>query len=363
MRLVVTGGGTGGHVFPALEVAQAARGQGWSVEYFGSNRGIEGKASEGAGLPFRGFASEPVYRPFSPRGVRSVLRLLKASAAASEALVQTRPDVLFSTGGYASAPVVRAARRLGIPYVLHEQNTVPGRSNRLMAPGAKRVCTVFETSERWFPRGLVVRTGMPIRRELRDSAQGRLTSSHGLNRPVPIVLVMGGSQGSAALNDVALATAVRMARSEVQWLHLTGLGHFESTSASLSKMAVRSDYAIKAYLDADEMAEALFSCTMALCRSGAGTLSELAAFRKPAILVPYPQSFGDHQTANAREFAAMGAADLLPQGDLAAASVEARIHAWLTDAERLREAEAALARWDVPDSTERILRVLEEAKA
>ncbi|MBS1714696.1 MAG: undecaprenyldiphospho-muramoylpentapeptide beta-N-acetylglucosaminyltransferase [Armatimonadetes bacterium] len=355
MRLIVTGGGTGGHVFPALETAHGAVSRGWDVAYLGSLRGIEGEQCRKAGIAFEGFPSGPVYRPFSSRGLRSVLNLLKATSSAVKVLRDRRPDAVFSTGGYASAPVVNAARKLGVPYVLHEQNTVPGRTNQLLGRNAEAVATVFDSAATWFPGCRVVRTGMPIRRELRDSAQGRLPLTHSLEKAAPIVLVMGGSQGSTALNDVALATAVRMASTEVQWLHVTGLSHFESTDSSLRKLAVRSDYAIKAYLDAEEMATAMFSCSLAVCRSGAGTLCELAAFRKPAILVPYPSAFRDHQTLNAREFEKIGAAEVLSQEGLSASTLEPRIHAWLNDHDRVRAAERSMADWDAPDALERIL--------
>ncbi|MCW5937978.1 MAG: undecaprenyldiphospho-muramoylpentapeptide beta-N-acetylglucosaminyltransferase [Fimbriimonadaceae bacterium] len=363
MKLVMTGGGTGGHVFPALEVARAAQDRGASVRYFGSHRGIEGAQCAKVGLPFEGFASEPVYSLTRLRGWRSIVRLLRASGKCARALERERPDCVFATGGYSSAPVLSAAKRLGVPLVLHEQNSVPGRTLRLAAPSAHRVCLVFDGAAKFFPQGRTVRTGMPIRRELRDSAQGRLPTTHSLESAAPIVLVMGGSQGSLALNDVSLAAAVRIAKDELQWLHLTGLSHFESTMETLRKMPVKAPYSVKAYLDADEMACAYFSSAVAVCRAGAGTLSELAAFRKPAILVPYPRAFGDHQRKNAEEFAAMGAADVLTQDNLSASSLEIRLYSWIHDRERVLAAERALAEWDVPDATEQILDIVWEAGA
>jgi len=361
LKLVVTGGGTGGHVFPALEVARGAKARGWQVEYLGSERGQERAACAKAMMPFSAFPAEPVVRPLSPKGVKSVMNLLKATRLVVQAMESRRPDAVFATGGYAAAPVLNAARKLGIPIVIHEQNTVPGRTNRLMSRHARAVCTVFHETSRHFPAGLIHRTGMPIRTQLRDSAQGRLPMGTAPDSAAPIVLVMGGSQGSAALNDIALATAVRMAKTEVQWLHVTGVGHYDSTMSSLRKMAVKSDYMVKAYLEADEMAEAIFNSAIAVCRSGAGTLSELAAFRKPSVLVPYPFAFAQHQLHNAKEFADMGAAEILPQSELTPASLEARIHAWLTDREGMSKAAEALAEWDVPDAVERILGIIQTA--
>ncbi len=362
MRLVVTGGGTGGHAYPALEVAKGGVAQGDEVHFWGSLRGPEKGLSEKAGLVFCGFASQPVYKVYTPAGIQSLLRLLKASGQARRKLEDLRPNAIFSTGGYASAPVVRAAQKLGIPFVIHEQNSSPGRTNKILGQSARAVCTVFQGAEPHFPKGRVHRTGMPIRAEFRAADQGRLQFEEGNGRGMrPLVLVMGGSQGSAALNDAALATAVRMARTEVEWLHITGTKHFESTMASKEKMAIKSEYDIRPYIESSQMADAMFSCSLAVCRSGAGTLTELAVLRKPAILVPYPYAHSQHQLRNAEEFQAMGAAEVLVQDDLHAAGLEGRILAWLNDADRQRHAQQALAAWDIVDSVPRILKIVKEA--
>lgn len=361
LRLAVTGGGTGGHVFPALEVARLARDAGWDVKYFGSLRGIEGKACLRADIPFVGFASEPLYRIYTPRGIRAAYRIAQARSRARAAILDFAPHVLLSTGGYSSAPVVMAARSLGVPYVIHEQNTVPGRTNQLFGQDAYRICTVFSASSKFFPDGRSVHTGLPIRAELRKSAQGALPQTHSIEKAAPIVLVMGGSQGSVAINDIALATGVRMSSEPVQWLHVTGTKHFEPTIASRNKMALSADYTVKAYLDAEQMASALFSCTLAVCRSGAGTLGELAAFRKPSVLVPFPGAFRDHQRLNAEEFRSIGAAEVILQRDLRAAELERKIVEWFKDSKKRDVASINLAAWDKPNAAAEILGILEEA--
>ncbi len=361
MRLVVTGGGTGGHVFPAIEVARQAQGSGWEVVYLGSIRGQEGNACRRIDLPFQGFPSEPLYRLTSLRGAKAAIKLIKATSMARNALEAFRPGVVFSTGGYASAPVVQAAKSLGIPFVLHEQNTVPGRTNRILSRRAARVATVFKSGAEHFPGVKVVRTGMPIRKELRCSAQGTFGLGQSLGTNDPILLVMGGSQGAAALNDAALATAVRMAATDVHWLHIAGMSHFESTLESMKKLAINSRYEVKAYVEAEEMASALFSTSLAISRSGAGTLAELAAFRKPSILVPYPHAFGQHQLINAQEFESIGASIIVAQKDLQASTLEARIRLWLHDDSMRTRAEQALADWDIPDAVPRLIELLEDA--
>jgi len=271
-------------------------------------------------------------------------------------------DVVFSTGGYSSAPVVHAAAGLRIPYLLHEQNSVPGRTNLLLAKRAIGVATVFEGSRGHFPQVPVKRTGMPIRRELRDSEQGKFGIVSTLATNDPVVLVMGGSQGAAALNDVALATALRMVRHPVQWLHLTGVGHYESTAKSLKSMGITARYEMRSFLEADEMASAYFGCKVAVCRSGAGTIAELAAFRRPSILVPFPQAFGDHQNANAKEIADLGGALVIDQKNLDPGTLESRILLWLNDPQQYASAQEALAKWDRPQAGADLIQWLSEAR-
>lgn len=350
LHLVVTGGGTGGHVFPAVEVALAARADGAEVRYFGSLRGQESAACEAAGLPFRGFPSEPVVGLRSLRGLRSLASLMRARGQAKRALVGTRPDRVFSTGGYASAPVVLAARALRIPYVIHEQNSVPGRTNRILARHAKAVATVFRSGAEHFGGLSVVRTGMPIRRVLRKFA----AASPAPTVP-PLVLAFGGSQGAAALNEV-LPQAVWAASSEWRWLHACGPSHYEHLSRSEARTEA---YDLRPHLDAEQMAAALGECSVAVCRSGAGTLAELAAYRRPSVLIPYPYAFGDHQRHNALEFEDLGAAKRIDQPDLSAVRLIEEIEAWLSDSDRRDRAARALAEWDIPDATQRILRLLD----
>lgn len=361
MRLIVTGGGTGGHVFPALEIARAAREEGIDVRYLGSLRGQEGRACQRLGLPFEAFPSGPVRSLRSPRGWASLVRLVVCAARVRRRLRALRPDAVFGTGGYAAAPVILAARKLGVPYVIHEQNAIPGRANRLAARRAAAVATVFRAAERHFPGGRVVRTGMPLRRELRSGQQGRFGFGAGEPGAGPLLLVMGGSQGAEALNDAALATAVRMAGHDVAWLHVTGPAHFERVLNTKDRFAIRGSYEVRAYLEAEEMAAALFSARLVICRAGAGTLAELAAFRRPAILVPYPYAYAGHQMANAREFESLGAASVLSQTELQPRTLEGLIEVWLSEPEREERARIALAEWDVPDAVERVLGLLREA--
>ncbi|MBS1704958.1 MAG: undecaprenyldiphospho-muramoylpentapeptide beta-N-acetylglucosaminyltransferase [Armatimonadetes bacterium] len=354
MQVIVTGGGTGGHVYPALEVAKHLQGFGLEVMYFGSLRGQESKACAAVGMPFAGFGSEPLYRLTSVRGIKGALALSRAMAQVRARFKKNRPSAVFSTGGYASAPVVGAARRLGIPYVIHEQNVVPGRTNKILGRTAYAVATTFRSGHEHFDSKLVRRTGMPIRPEFRRSEQGSLSFTRDLPREGHSLLVMGGSQGAQAINEAVLTTAARMARLPLHWTHVTGPKHFDGMSESIKHLAVDQEYELRAFLDAEEISAAMFQSALAICRSGAGSLAELAAMRKPSILIPYPAAFGNHQFHNAMEFVEMGAAELLEEPNLQPALLEARILSWLEEKDRIRTAEKAMAEWDIPDAVNRI---------
>ena len=357
MRLIVTGGGTGGHVYPALEIARAAADGGHDVMYFGSHRGQEKAVCEKAGIVFRGFNSEPFLGIRSLNGWKSGWNLFWAGQKAKRVIRHADVDVVFSTGGYSSSPVVSAARALEIPYVLLEQNSVPGRVNKGAGPDAVAVCTVFKETERHFRGSKVVRTGMPIRRELRERA------SFASGRPGKrMVLVMGGSQGAAVLNQAALAVAKSLG-SGVRWLHLTGKAHFEEVALRVATDLSEVEYEVKPFLDGLEMADALASASVAVCRSGAGTVSELAAFRIPSVLIPFPAAHGDHQLHNAKELEAMEACVLVEQSTLSSERLRSAIAGWTSDESRRKKAMESLTDWDRPEATAAILVLLEEAAA
>lgn len=353
MRLAITGGGTGGHVFPALEVARLARDRGHEILYLGSFRGQESGACEREGFAFQGFASEPVYSLRTMRGLRAALRLLKASRAARARLLEYETAVLFSTGGYSAAPVVRAAMKERIPYVLLEANSVPGRSNAMFAREAVVVATVFRSTERFLKKANIVRTGMPIRAALREAAAYR-------EEGVPTVLVTGGSQGSEFLNRAVPKAAQMIARSGLKWIHVAGRDHAASLRANVQALGV-SNYEVHGFLNGPEMAKAYERATVLVGRSG-GSLAEVAMFGIPSVLVPLPTAAGDHQTHNALEFEQMGAAVLHPQKESTPERLSADILGWLDSPEERLLAAQSLKEFDVPDATERILRLVEEAR-
>ena len=273
---------------------------------------------------------------------------------ARAALLAAKPSVLFSTGGYSAGPVVSAAQAMRVPFVLHEANSAPGRSNLLFAKQAYAVGIVFPGAASHFKGCLVERTGMPIRRELRERAMVP-------RQDTGMVLVTGGSQGSAFLNERVPLAAESLARvwksGPIEFLHAAGKAHYDVLEERTKNL---ENYKVVPFFEGSEMAEAYSKASLIVCRSG-GSLAEVALFGIPSVLVPLPTAAADHQTANAQEFVSMGAATLLVQNSSTPDAMAEAISDWMQAPEKRSSAAEALKEFDVPDATERILKLLEEA--
>lgn len=347
MRVIITGGGTGGHVYPALEVASIAQEEA-DLVYFGSNRGMEGEACSQRGFLFKGFDSVPVYSYKSLEGLKALAKLLKASIDAKKAMSAMKPDVVFSTGGYSSAPVMRAAKSLGVPLAIHACDTIPGRSLRMFAGYAKVVTSTFRSTGEILGRE-VERTGHPIRRELREAVSRREPKDN-------LILVLGGSGGAKFLNEM-VPKAARLLP-DVHVLHSTGKAQYDQYKGATLGMEDRYD--LRPYFESDVMAQAYRTGVLAIARSGS-TVSEFAMARIPSILVPLPTSADNHQHRNAQEFEEMGAASLVNQETCNAEDLAERINVWLKDQDKRDKAAQALSEWDIPDATYRIWSAVKKA--
>ncbi|MDX2066254.1 MAG: UDP-N-acetylglucosamine--N-acetylmuramyl-(pentapeptide) pyrophosphoryl-undecaprenol N-acetylglucosamine transferase [Fimbriimonadaceae bacterium] len=343
MKLAITGGGTGGHIFPALEVGRfAAESRGVELTYLGSHRGMERAACESRGIPFVAVNGQPLWSLKSVAGWRSLVALLRASGEATRHLRQNPPDRLFSTGGYSAAAWLFAARRNRVPYVVHEANSVPGRTTRMFARGALGYTYVFRATTPLAPAN-AVRTGQPIRPELRAaaSAVGLASGNH--------VLVMGGSQGAVRVNQAVVAAAAD--DSNLRFTIAAGRQHADALRADAP-----ANVDVRDFIDAPELADLYRSSRLFIGRSG-GTLAEVAAFRLPSVLIPLPSSADDHQGVNAREFAGFGAAIEVPQRSLEVGGLARGIRRAL-DLDPALVA-ASLADWDMPRATSAILGIIE----
>jgi UDP-N-acetylglucosamine--N-acetylmuramyl-(pentapeptide) pyrophosphoryl-undecaprenol N-acetylglucosamine transferase len=323
MRFIVTGGGTGGHIYPAIAVASEIRKRepGSEILFVGTKRGIESTAVPAAGFPIRhihaaGFSANP-------------LKLLKFAAFNSVGFIQAFsilrefcPGLVIGSGGYVSAPVIFAAGALDIPYVLLEQNVFPGKVNRLMAKKAKKVLVSFEDSVKYFPPGKAVVTGNPIRPEITGRKREDALRILGLSADRFTVMIVGASQGARSINNAVIKSLPAWKNNDWQILHLTGRKNFDevkkATDEIIGRIGVppvhdskeqRLDYRC---LDYSEDMPSIYAVTdLAVARAGASTLAEITARGIPSILVPLPTAAEDHQTKNAGWIEEVGGAVVL----------------------------------------------------
>lgn len=339
MRVLISGGGTGGHIYPALAVAKALQ-SAYNAEilYLGDERGLETQLVPKAGLAFVGIRAGKLRRYLSWQTFTDLARVPAGFAQAIRHVRRFRPDVAFTSGGYVSVPAGFAARQYGVPLVTHQQDVSPNLANRLLRPLATRITVSFEDSLRYFPASKTSLIGNPVREAILnavDMEPGTARQSFGLDPALPLVVVTGGSQGAKHLNEVVVASLSNLLP-VCQVLQISGTRTFADTqSASDALLADHPDwkarYRLYEYLDA-EMPLALAAADVVLCRSGAATLSELAALGKGSILVPLPPGFGGSpQAVNAAMFQQHGAARVIHDADLTPDTLKAALLPLLRD--------------------------------
>jgi UDP-N-acetylglucosamine--N-acetylmuramyl-(pentapeptide) pyrophosphoryl-undecaprenol N-acetylglucosamine transferase len=345
---VIAAGGTAGHVVPALAVADALRARGAEVTFIGGER-AEAQLVPAAGYPLHTIAVAGLHRRNPLRAVRALLLAVKAFVRARALLGQLRPDAVMGGGGYVSAPVGLAALTRRIPLVLTEADSHLGLANRALAPFARRVCLAFAIEGRAGRRYRV--TGRPIPPPYEDRAAAR--ERLGIEPGDICVLVFGGSLGARSIN---LAAIEAYAGATFHVLHICG----RRDHPELVALPRPPGYDLREYLDLAEFAQALAAADLVVARAG-GSLFEVAAHGRPAILIPYPHAAGDHQAANARWMEQGGAAVVLPDGELSAARLARETAALLADPQRMRAMAAAARRLARPDAAEVVAGELLEA--
>jgi UDP-N-acetylglucosamine--N-acetylmuramyl-(pentapeptide) pyrophosphoryl-undecaprenol N-acetylglucosamine transferase len=352
----VAGGGTGGHVTPALALAERIATRGDSVFLLGSDRGLETTLVPEAGFDLAALPSRQVMGQGVLARLGAAVAMARGSVAALRILRQRQATIVVSVGGYASVPAVLAALLLRLPFVLVEPNAHPGRANRAVARFARRIFVQFEAAGAVLAPGdeRVSAPGIPLRRALVAAFADAPP-----RRPPELpyrLLVFGGSQGARQINEAMLEAAPE--------LHTLGLRIFHQTG-SADRERVRAAYA-QAGLDAEvvdferDMPRRYHEADLALCRAGALTVGELTMAGLPALLVPYPFAADDHQAANARALVEAGAARVLPSRPLTGADVVRSIDALLASPETLRSMSAAAAKLARPDAAERIIEACAE---
>lgn len=346
MRVIVAGGGTGGHLFPGLAVAHEflKRDPMTEILFVGTTQGIESRA-----VPAAGFRLETIpVRGLKGRGLRGVVEGLYGIPASIlrslRILRRFRPDCVIGVGGYASGPVLLAAKMKGIRSVVMEQNLRPGLTNRILGRVVDRVFTAYEGSARYFPGARLVETGNPVRwRTLPQMKKdGRFT-----------VLIFGGSQGARRINQSAIEMLKGLGElhSGLRIMHQTGSADFEWVKAAYAS----SNFDAEILPFIENMDEAYARADLVICRAGAATIAELTVFGKPAVLIPYPYAAYDHQRLNAEALVERGAAEMILDRELDGEKLAARVRAFYRDRARLVAMAEAAQKLGRPEAAKKIV--------
>lgn len=311
--VLITGGGTGGHIFPAIAIANELKNRfpSISIHFVGGLTGMETALVPKAGYPFHGLNISGIYRQLTLKNlVRNLgvpYKTLQTYWAAKALLKQFKPDLVVGTGGYASFPLVFAAQRADIPTFLNEQNAYPGLVNRMLGKRAKKVLLGNPDAQADLPGANCVFTGNPIREQLRSGNRNNGIIRFDLDPHQPVILLSGGSLGARTLNQAFTAELKMLREAGVQVLWQCGSLYYGNLKA-----AVAGYDNIRLHPFIDDMADAYAVADLVVCRAGALTISELVELRKPALIVPSPNVAADHQTRNAMSLVAKGAAHTMP---------------------------------------------------
>lgn len=298
-RIVLTGGGTAGHVTPNIALLPALKREGYDIHYIGSFHGIERKLIEELNIPYYGISSGKLRRYFDPKNFSDPFKVIKGFFEALSLIKKLKPDVVFSKGGFVSVPVVLAAKRKGVPVIIHESDMTPGLANKISIPSAKKVCANFPETVKYLPEGKAVLTGTPIRQELFSGNKLLGLDFCGFSRNKPVLLVIGGSTGSVVVNE-AVRTVLPALLEKYQVIHLCGKNKLDEHYAKIPGY-VQFEYIKK------ELSDLLDAADVVISRAGANAICELLALRKPNILIPLSaaSSRGD-QILNAESFERQG---------------------------------------------------------
>jgi UDP-N-acetylglucosamine--N-acetylmuramyl-(pentapeptide) pyrophosphoryl-undecaprenol N-acetylglucosamine transferase len=355
-RIVLSGGGTGGHIYPALALAEQLRSDSdvEAILYIGASGHLEDRLTKERNLEFVGLSVSGLPRKISPKAFLWPFETISAVATAWRVLQSFRPTAVIGTGGYASAPPLIAAALLGIPYAIHEPDSFPGKVNMLLARRASFCSLGMEAArERLLPLcSKLYFNGNPIRSDF-FQLPSRAEAAHrfGLDPSIPTLLVTGGSQGAQAVNSAVQTALPRLLHNDLplQILHQVGDKNFDEYKETLaSEFVGHPRYKMIPYID--NLATAYALCDLSVCRAGAMTIAELAATGKPAILVPYPIAAQDHQMHNGRYLESQGCAVVIPQSRLTGEALGESVLSMFLNPSRLKEMSIAAAKLAKPNA-------------
>lgn len=331
-KIVLTGGGTAGHVTPNIALLPFLKEEGYEVYYIGSKNGIEKKLIEDFGIPYYGVSTGKLRRYFDLKNFTDPFRIIKGFSEAKKALREIKPDIVFSKGGFVSVPVVRAAHSLKVPSIIHESDLTPGLANKLCIPVACKICCNFPETMKYVPADKGVLTGTPIRSELASGTREAGLKFTGLNDSLPIMMIIGGSQGARSVNNIVRESLPELLK-KFQVVHLCGKDNLDE-SLNDTEGYRQYEYIKEELKDLFAMADIVVS------RAGANAIFELLSLKKPSLLIPLPTGRGD-QILNADSFKAQGFSAVLKEENMTKESFLSEINSLFENKDKYIEAMAA----------------------
>ncbi|GIN91457.1 UDP-N-acetylglucosamine--N-acetylmuramyl-(pentapeptide) pyrophosphoryl-undecaprenol N-acetylglucosamine transferase [Siminovitchia terrae] len=358
MKIIVSGGGTGGHVYPALALIRTIKKKHPDTKflYIGTERGLESNIIRRENIPFEAVEITGFRRSLSFENIKTVLRFLKGVKRSKQIINDFKPDAVIGTGGYVSAPVVYAAAKKKVPAVIHEQNSVPGLTNKFLSKYVQKVALCFDSAKEFFPAQKVILTGNPRASEVvGKESRGELVKL-GLKENIPTALITGGSRGARPINEAVIKSLAQLTNKPYQVLYITGEVHFEDVKKEVELIGASPNVVVVPFIH--NMEEVLTEIDVVVGRAGATSLAEITALGLPSILIPSPYVTNNHQEKNASVLTSAGAAIMLQEKDLSSQRLMAALDEILLDDKKRQNMSEASKKLGMPDASDRLYDVL-----
>lgn len=360
-RLIVSGGGTGGHIFPAIAIADAFKRRHPDAEilFVGAKGKMEMERVPQAGYPIEGLWISGFKRELSLDNLSFPFKLISSLCKAKKILKKFKPDMVVGVGGFASGPIMRKATRLNIPVVIQEQNSFPGVTNKIVAPKAAKICVAYENMEKWFPKDKIVLTGNPLRNNVVSTEGKHDEGAHffGLDPQKPIILLVGGSQGAMGINKGISAKLAMFKDVDYQMIWQTGKHYVEQAQKEVDELGLGER--VKPVVFIDRMDLAYASADVVISRAGAMSISELSLVGKAVVFVPLPTAAEDHQTKNAMSLVQKDAA-MIVKNDETPEKLIPTMFELLNDKEKINKMQENIAKFARPNAAEDIVNELDK---
>ena len=355
-RIILSGGGTGGHIFPAIAIADALhkRLPDAAIHFVGAKGRMEMDRVPKAGYSIEGLWISGLQRRITRDNILFPLKVILSFFKARQILKKFKPDIVIGVGGYASGPTLQAAINLGIPTLIQEQNSFPGITNRVLAKKADRICTAYDQMDKWFPAEKTILTGNPLRKAAVevDGKKDKGREFFELNQHLPTVLVVGGSQGALAINRAISAHLQLFEKHQVQLIWQSGKGFFEEAKTLVETTGLTAYVRVTPFIDQMDLAYA--AADLVVSRAGAIAIAELAVVRKAVIFVPLPSAAEDHQTKNAMRLVEKGAA-IVVRNEEANQVLVKQVIELLADQKSIKKMAEAIGTFALPNADEAIV--------